>query len=308
MTKIRGNEMILFLKCLPRLIHRANVDIRRHFTLTFSSILSIGVALLIAMLMVVSAINVNEFTKNIESEFIVQVSLEPTISEEDIALLESKIATMKNVKSVAFSSKDDELDQLIQENGEMFSQYKGEDRNPLYDVLVVELKDNTTIESFTKKVNKYTGVVKATYGGDAISTLVQIFSAVRYGGMIFVGIMVVLAIFLIRNTIKMTIRVRKDEIMIMRQVGAYSWYISVPFMIEGMVTGILGALGPILLCVFGYTYLYQALNGVLMSEMFELIQPFPFVLWISLGLFAVGGFVGTIGSLLATRKYLRWAR
>lgn len=300
--------MLLFLKCLPRLIHRANVDIRRHFTLTFSSILSIGIALLIAMLMVVSAFNVNEFTKNIESEFIVQVSLEPTISQEEIDDLEARINSMDNVQSVSYSSKDEELDQLIEENGDMFSQYKGEDRNPLYDVLVVELKDNTSIDDFTEQVSQLTGVVKATFGGDAISTLVRIFSAVRYGGVIFVVIMVILAIFLIRNTIKMTIRVRKDEIAIMRQVGAYSWYISFPFMIEGMVTGILGALGPILLCVFGYSYLYQALNGVLMSEMFALIEPLPFVLWVALALFVVGGFVGMIGSLLATRKYLRWAR
>lgn len=72
MTEIRGCEMILFFKCLPRLIHRANADIRRHFTMTFSSALSIGVALLIAMLMVVSAVNVNQFTQNIEEEFIVR--------------------------------------------------------------------------------------------------------------------------------------------------------------------------------------------------------------------------------------------
>ena len=307
MSEIRGCEMILFFKCLPRLIHRANADIRRHFTMTFSSALSIGVALLIAMLMVVSALNVNQFTQNIEEEFIVQVSLDPTLSKEQVDDLEKQITQMKHVASVNYSSKEEELDQLIEENGRMFSQYEG-DRNPLYDVLVVELEDNSAMESFTKKVNKMDGVIKATYGGSAIATLINLFSAIRYGGSIFVVVMVVLAIFLIRNTIKMTIRIRKDEIAIMRQVGAYSWYISVPFMLEGMVTGFIGALGPMVICGFGYTYLYHALNGSLMSDMFKLIEPFPFVIWICLGLLFVGGFVGMIGSLLATRKYLRWAR
>lgn len=300
--------MLLFFKCLPRMIHRANVDIRRHFTLTFSSILSIGVALLIAMLMVVTALNVNQFTNNIESEFIVQVSLEPTLDPMQIRTLKAKIEEMDTVARIDYSTKEEELDQLIQENGEMFSQYEGEDKNPLYDIFVVELNDNTEIESFTKKVSKMKGVVKATYGGDLISTVVQLFTSLRFGGFIFVGIMVILAIFLIRNTIKMTIHVRKDEIKIMRQVGAYSWYISFPFMIEGMITGLLGALGPVLICGFGYTYLYVALDGAFMSEMFRLIEPFPFVIWVCLGLLVVGGLVGMIGSLLATRKYLRWAR
>lgn len=300
--------MILFIKCLPRLIHRAGVDIRRHFTLTFSSVLSIGVALLIAMLMVVTAVNVNGFTKNIESEFIVQISLEPTIEQREVDSLIQSISVMDNVKSVNYSSKEAELDKLIEQNGEIFEQYKGENKNPLYDVLIVELLDNKTIDSFTKKTSKMAGVIEATYGGDSIYTLINVFEAVRYGGMIFVAIMVILAIFLIRNTIKMTISVRRDEIAIMRQVGAYSWYISVPFMFEGMFTGLLGALGPALICGFGYTYLYQALNGNFMSEMFKLIEPFPFVLWVSLALFTVGGLVGMIGSMLATRKYLRWAR
>lgn len=307
MTEIRGCEMILFFKCLPRLIHRANADIRRHFTMTFSSALSIGVALLIAMLMVVSAVNVNQFTQNIEEEFIVQISLDPTLNDEQINELENEVSSMKHVASVTFSSKEEELDKLIEENGNMFSQYEG-DNNPLYDVLIAELDDNTAMESFTNKVSKMDGVMKATYGGSAIVTLINLFEAIRYGGSIFVVVMVVLAIFLIRNTIKMTIRIRKDEIAIMRQVGAYSWYISVPFMLEGMVTGLIGALGPMLICGFGYTYLYQALNGSLMSDMFRLIEPFPFVIWVCLGLLIVGGFVGMIGSLLATRKYLRWAR
>lgn len=300
--------MLLFLKCLPRLIHRANVDIRRHFTLAFTSILSIGIALFIAMMMVVCAVNVNEFTQNIESEIIVQVSLEPTVSEKDISKLTKKISNMDNVSSVTYSSKEDELDQLIEDYGDLFSQYEGEDKNPLYNVLIVELSDNTGIEKFTKQVNKMNGVIKAQYGGDAISKMIQIFQAVRYGGLIFVVVMVILAIFLIRNTIKMTIEVRKTEIAIMRQVGAYSWYISFPFVIEGMITGILGALGPILICAFGYTSLYSALNGVLMSDMFKLVEPLPFVVWMCLGLLLVGSFVGMIGSYLATRKYLRWAR
>ena len=120
--------------------------------------------------------------------------------------------------------------------------------------------------------------------------------------------MVLFAVFLIRNTIKLAIQVRKDEIMIMRQVGAMNWYITFPFMLEGMISGFLGALLPILICTIGYTVLYSKLNGIFMSEMFKLLPPFPYTIYISLALLVIGLVVGMIGSALAARKYLRWTR
>lgn len=299
--------MKLFIKCLPKMIRMANKDLRRHISLTFSSALSIGVALLIAMLMTMMALNVGKFTTNIESEFIVQVSLNPTVQEEQISTYEKEIESMKHVKHVTYSSKEEELDKLIQENGDVFSQYAG-DNNPLYNVFLVELNDNTSIETFTKKVLKKDWVADASYGGDAISTMAKMFASMRFWGIGFIVAMIVLAVFLIRNTIKMAIHVRKDEIAIMRQVGAYSWYITFPFMFEGMVTGFFGALIPILLCIFGYSYLYKSMNGFFMSNMFMMIKPFPLAGVVSLGLLTIGVLVGIVGSYLAVRKYLRWVR
>ena len=307
MHGIRGYSMKLFFKCLPRMIKMANRDLGRHFSLTFSSILSIGVALLIAMLMSVMALNVNQFTTNIESEFIVQISINPSLSQEEVDALENKIESMKNVQTITYSSKEAELNKLIQENGSVFSQYEGEN-NPLYDVFIVELKDNQGIDAFTKKMKKDQGVIDATYGGSAITTMAQMFSSMRYWGIAFILAMIVLAIFLIRNTIKMAIHVRKDEISIMRQVGAYSWYITFPFMFEGMVTGFLGALGPVILCLGGYAYLYHSMDGFFMSNMFVLLKPYPFTWIVSAILIAIGVLVGAFGSYLAVRKNLRWVR
>ena len=299
--------MLLFFKCLPRLFRQANKDMRRHFALTFSSILVIGIALLISMLMIVLAWNVSGFTKNIEEQLVIQVSITPTMSEENIQSLEAELKDIKGVDSVRFSDKDEELDQLIEDYGETFEQYAG-DKNPLYDVFIIELSDNTQIDSITGKISKMDGVVEATYGTGAVNTMVHLFASLRYGGLIFIVALIFLSIFLIRNTIKMTIQVRKDEIRIMRQVGAANWYITFPFMLQGMLNGFIGALGPCLLCVFGYTALYQSFGGMFMSDMFVLIKPFPFTLIISAILLAIGVFVGMIGSYLASRKYLRWTR
>lgn len=300
--------MFLFFRSLPRLIRSANKDMHRHFPMTFSSILSIGIALVMTLFMFVVYMNVQDFTDQIESEFMIQVSLNPTLTQENIDSLTKDIESMKAVKKVTYSSKEEELDALIQENGAMFKQYKGKDKNPLYNVLHVQLKDQSKMEKVTKKISKMEGVAKATYGGSAINTMVQIFKNIRVWGSVFVVAMIAIAIFLIRNTIKMTILVRKDEIAIMRTVGALNWYITLPFVLEGIFIGFWGAFVPVLLCIFGYTSLYHMMNGMFFSQMMRMVNPYPFVIWTSLAIVLVGMIVGMLGSWLAVRKYLRWTR
>ncbi|MGN1276506.1 MAG: cell division protein FtsX, partial [Floccifex sp.] len=111
--------MLLFIKCLPRMFKMANQDILRHFSLTFSSILSIGIALFIAMIMGLFAMNISYMTQGIEEEFIIQVSIRPGISQENIDSLSSSIESLNEVDFIEFSSKDDELNQLIEENGDI---------------------------------------------------------------------------------------------------------------------------------------------------------------------------------------------
>ena len=146
--------------------------------------------------------------KNIEEQLVIQVSINPTMSEEDIQTLEAELKDIKGVDTVRFSDKDEELDQLIEDYGETFEQYEG-DKNPLYDVFIIELSDNTQIDSITGKISKMDGVVEATYGTGAVNTMVHLFASLRYGGLIFIAALIFLSIFLIRNTIKMTIRNQK---------------------------------------------------------------------------------------------------
>ncbi|MGM9948111.1 permease-like cell division protein FtsX [Floccifex sp.] len=298
--------MLLFIKCLPRMFKMANQDILRHFSLTFSSILSIAIALFIAMVMGLFAMNISYMTQGLEEEFIIQVSLKPGISQENIDSLSSSIENLEEVDFIEFSSKDDELNQLIEESGDIFSQYK--ESNPLYDVLIVHLNNSESLEKISSKIEKMNDVVKVNYGGSLVLTLISLMAVIRKWGYVFVVIMALLAIYLIRTTIKLAIQTRKDEIMIMRNVGAMNWYITFPFMLEGMIFGFFGALIPILICILGYHFLYQKLNGILMSQVLKLLPPFPGTIYISLALLIVGLVVGMIGSGLAARKYLRWTR
>lgn len=300
--------MLLFIKSLPRMVRSASKDISRHFSTAFSSSLSIAIALMIATFMTVMAASIDQFTKNIESEFVVQVSLLPTVTEEQRQVLTDELSSMKGAGHVTYSTKDQELDELIAQNGEIFSQYAGEDRNPLLDVLTVHLENAQQMEAVSKEAAKLDGVASVSYGGSMISKMVDVFDAARTGGWLLVGFMIILAVYLTRISVKMTIHTRQEEIAIMRQVGAYNWYITTPFVFEGLIIGFWGALVPGLLVLLGYPALYNLLGGVLLSDMFVLISPWPFAAYVTAGVFGIGLLTGALGSWLAVRKYLRWYR
>lgn len=281
----------------------------RHISLTVSSVIAVTVTLLIVGVLVVIAGNISDFTDNIESDFQIQATISPGFSEDkEIAELQAQIEQLDHVESCTFSSKEDELQELIAENGEMFRYYEGEDRNPLYDVFRIELDDNRQIDAVSEALNQMDGIVEATYGGDEITVMVSVFEALRSGGAVFVVFLAILALLLIQNTIRMTIQARNTEIAIMRSVGASNWYIRGPFILEGMYIGILGSIIPIALISCGYYALYQAFDGVLLSSMFVMKPMWPFIFGVCLILLLGGILVGMAGSFLAVGKYLRWKR
>lgn len=298
--------MILFFKSLPRLFKTANKDMKRHFSMTFSSILSISVALLLSLIMAVIALNVRDISLSIESQMKLQVSLAPSLSQEQTTEIVKQISTMPQVVSAEYSSKEEELDKLIEENGEMFLQYK--DANPLYDVITVEVNPKDKLEDMSQKLGQVDGVVEVSYGGAAIQKLISVFDSMRRIGFALAGGLMVLSIFLIRNTIRMTILVRQDEISIMRTVGAYNFYIYMPFLFTGMAMGFWGAFIPSVLVDTAYVMMYKAFQGALVSEMFALQAPFPFLLWLNAAAFAAGLLSGAIGSLLAAGRLIRRTR
>lgn len=298
--------MIKYLKSLPKHFISAIKSIARHMAMTLSSVSAVAVTLTLMSLFILLAMNVSGFASNVESDLKIHASIDNIVTQDVIDTMKTEIEGMSGVKTVEFSSKDDELNSLIKENGDMFSRYK--DNNPMNNIFIVEVKDAKQITSVTKKLNKIDGIEKAQYGGEDIENMVKAFGSLRFGGAIFLLGLGFIAIFLISNTIKMTIYTRKTEISVMRNVGATNTYIKTPFMIEGMFIGIIGALIPIILTSVGYTMVYNVMDGVFLSSMFVLQAPFPFAFMICLLIMIAGAVVGVIGSLHAVSKYLRWSR
>ena len=158
------------------------------------------------------------------------------------------------------------------------------------------------------KISTVEGIQSVDFGGATVEDFVKLLNGIREVGTIFVIALALLAIFLIYNTIKITINSRKEEIGIMRLVGATNSYIRSPLVLEGMFIGVLGSIIPILLTIFGYNYIYTSLNGQLVSGILKLIDVFPFTLWVSLLVLVAGVTVGVIGSYISATIYLRYKR
>ena len=135
--------------------------------------------------------------------------------------------------------------------------------------------------------------------------MVTIFNLIEKILIVIVAGLVIVTAFLIVNTIKITIFSRQEEIEIKRLVGASNFSIKQPFVIEGLLIGILGSVIPVLVTIYGYTVIFDKTGGKLFSQFIKLVKPFPFVFYVSIILVIIGVIVGMIGSNRAVKKYLK---
>lgn len=180
-----------------------------------------------------------------------------------------------------------------------------ENDSPLKPTFQIKVKDVTKIGKTADQIKRVKRVSVVRYGEGMVERLVNSFNTIEkvtYGVVIA---LILVTVFLIINTIKLTIFSRKREISIMRLVGASNFTIKTPFIIEGMILGIFGAIVPVILVTYGYTAFYKHFNGYLYSELIKLIKPEPFIYTMSVIVIIIGIIVGMIGSASAVRKYLK---
>lgn len=301
-------ELISCIKNLPKHFKTSLVNLWRNGAMTFSSIFAVTITLLLIGVISVLALNVQDISANIEEGVRIYVKLERSIDENAEKEVGKQIKQIKGVASATYSSKDDELSKLIDKQGEdgkeLFESYRED--NPLGAAYEVEAKDPTKLASLAKKIKDIPNVNSVNYGGDSTQSMVSTLNTIQTSGTVFIVGLVIVALFMISNTIKITITARSTEISIMRMVGASNWYIRIPFMLEGMLIGLFGAIIPILVLVYGYGALYNYTGGSLMSSMLVLKAPMPFIRDFSFILAGLGAGVGLIGSFVSIRRFLKF--
>ena len=179
------------------------------------------------------------------------------------------------------------------------------EENPLLDSIIVTVDDVKNLGVTAEKLREYDFVSSAEYGEGMVENVIGIFDAISVGTIGIVVALVLVTAFLISNTIKLTIFFFLTEIEIMRLVGASNTAIKLPFVFEGFILGIFGSIIPIILTIYGYVFLFNQTGGYVFTQIITLVEPFPFVLIVSLFLVVVGSLVGMLGSWRAVKKYLK---
>lgn len=281
----------------------------RNGWMTFAAISAVTITLLLVGVFALVMFNVNEISENVENDVEIQVFVTRTAEEANVEKLGENLEQIPGVASVTFSSKEDELENFRNQLGEDANAYGTVEKdNPLHDRYIVKASDPLNTETVADAVQSLANVDKVTYGQDYIDKMFAFFNGIRIGGLVLIVGLTLMAMFLISNTIKMTIFSRRREIEIMRLVGAKNSFIRWPFFIEGLLLGVFGALIPIAVIYFGYDVAYSALQpslDQLNSDIFKLIDPSILTTQVSLVLLALGAFIGIWGSTTSLGRFLK---
>ena len=292
-----------------RHIKNGFIGVKRHFAMAISSASAVMITLTMVGVFGILAVNMAYLSKEIEQSISLVAMINYDVTDlSQVGTMRKQIEGMNGVEKVEYRTKDQEFDFYNEQYPDMieFSELYRAD-NPFHDTFVVNVKDGANLNDVKNNIAKINGIDSVEDGGSNTYTLINVLHTTRLAGAVLVVALVVLAVYLIYNTIKVTIATRKDEIMIMRNVGAKNGYIRAPFLVEGIIIGILGSIIPIALVVYGYIKLFEMTSGVLAGVM-ALVPVYPFVLFLGLGLLAIGILVGFIGSYISVCKYLRLTR
>ena len=275
--------------------------------MSLASISCITITLIIVALAIIASFNVDNFTKEIEKDMTIVVFMDNESTDDDIKDAETRIKKLSNVEKYTYQSKVDVKEQM-QSESDVFKAVLDEwdeDESPLKDTLQIKVKDVTKIKDTANKIKNMDHVSVVRYGEGYVDKMVTAFSSIEKVTYGIVVALIVVTIFLIINTIKLTISARHREIEIMRVVGASNISIKIPFIIEGMILGLFGSIVPVLVTTYGYLAFYKHFDGYLFSELIKLITPEPFIYQTSLIVIVIGVLVGMVGSASAVRKYLK---
>ncbi len=284
-------------------------NIKRNSVMSVASVLSVVCALVIVGVVLAIAINIQFITEQIESNLEVKVYLNnniPTLVQETIY---QDLLNYEGVVSVTYESKEEALakfkETLGEENASLVATFTAQN-SPMPASFIVKMENAEQIDALYNYSKDFEGVRDVIYGEQTVQKLLKFNQFTNTVTWIIVAVLSVIAIFIIYNTIKLTVFSRRNEISIMKYVGATDWYIRFPFIIEGSILGLFGAFFSILLLRNIYYFLTGLLQGSMsVLPLGQTLAPASFVMTrISLIFIIYGILLGTIGSSFSLKKFL----
>ncbi|GMB01729.1 permease-like cell division protein FtsX [Pelosinus sp. IPA-1] len=292
------------IRTMEYFIREAVSSLRRNGLMSFASVSTVALSLLILGMFLVMVLNLNNMASTLESQVQISVYLQDGLSEHEMREVGTRITKLPGVVQVNFIDKEEAMKRFKQRLGEQQSLLNAlGEANPLPNAFEVKVDRTDRVKPVAQAITQLKGVENAKFGQEVVEQLFALTKMVRIFGLVIILFLALAALFIISNTIRITVFARRKEIGIMKYVGATNWFIRWPFLLEGMMLGFGGALVAVL-CL-NETY------GVLIHQVYEslaflpLIPQYPFITNISVVLLVTGTVIGALGSTISLRRFMK---
>lgn len=279
-------------------------SIRRNGFMSFASVSTVAVSLLVLGMFLMIFLNTNNLAQYLESQVQVSVYMQDSATDKELADVKGKLQKMPGVVKVNQVNKEQALARFKERLGDQdqLLHSLGKD-NPFPNSFEVQVDSPERIKVLTPQIGQIPKVETAKFGQEVVEHLFQLTKILRFGGILLVIFLAMATLFIISNTIRLTVFARRKEVLIMKYVGATDWFIRWPFLLEGMTLGFFGAVIAFLLINSIYAALLERIHATL--AFLPLLPAQPLLLYVDLFLLIAGTGIGALGSYISLRKFLR---
>lgn len=279
-------------------------SLRRNNWMTFASIGTVAVSLFVLGVFLILVLNMNRLAGMLESQVQISVYLEDHLTDREKRQIGYDIESLQGIDSVTYVDRETAKERLTERLGDQkyLLDALSED-NPLPDAFEVTVTTPAVVESAAGAIAAMQGVEEAKYGQDVVEHLFDITRLMRIFGFVLMGLLGGATLFIISNTIRLTVFARRKEIAIMKYVGATDWFIRWPFLLEGIVLGCIGGF----IAAVALRSFYAAMAAKIYSTLafFPLMPQYPFMNYVTLAILLAGIVIGAIGSVISLKRFLR---
>ena len=296
--------MVMKLRTGEYFIQEVFLSLKRNNWMSAASIGTVAVSLFVLGVFLILVLNMNRLASSLESQVQISVYLADDLKKADRDDLAFDIKNMQGIESIKFVSRDEAKERLAQRLGDQkyLLDALGE-QNPLPDAFELTVKQPDMVETAAKAIEKMPGVEAAKYGQDVVENLFAITRLMRIFGVALMLLLAGATLFIISNTIRLTVFARRKEIAIMKYVGATDWFIRWPFLLEGIVLGFVG--GIIAALVLRSFYAAMAVKIYDTLAFFPLMPQYPFMNYVAIAIILSGMAIGAIGSTISLKRFLK---
>jgi cell division transport system permease protein len=298
------------IKTMPKNVVRDTMkSIERNNLMSAASVLSVIAALIILGIFLILTINVQEVTKDVESKLELKIFLQSDFTDTQKETIEQALEKSDLIENVTFESAEEALEKFtvsLEDYAPLLSGYNSEN-NPMPASFVVRVTDPEDMDEVQTLAMSYEreGVEYVRYGQEYVEALVSFNKFTNTLSIVVLVVLSMISIFIIYNTIKLTVFARRREIGIMKYVGATNAYIRAPFILEGTLLGLMGAIVAFLIIRITYYYILGLVGGNLFLPVDATLASPDAVMGQLIFFFLLyGGFIGAVGSVFAIRKFL----